>query len=119
MTASNSYDVSYWAPTQQAANDRVTDWPLALCDPKSVDRKRDFELGEIQCGSEITRTHFVYHNPAHRWYYLSNQHVTQAWLRVLWDSNNDLPQSKCLVSCNNSDSRLSGPIPDRYAGNHL
>lgn len=79
-------------------DERVTNWPLAICNPNTVARRRDFERGEIQLGGQIDTTHMAYYNPNHKWHFLSMQSGCQVWYWVLWDSNSELPQSKRLDS---------------------
>jgi hypothetical protein len=38
-------------------------------------------------------THYLYHRPTHKWYYLSNQSTEEALLMKIFDSKQDAPAS--------------------------
>ncbi|KAL3472619.1 hypothetical protein BJX99DRAFT_213377 [Aspergillus californicus] len=79
----------------------VRDWPLALCDPVTVDPKRDILHVDNVCTDRIGEVFNLHHNPGQRWYYLSNQRESEAWVFNGYDSRKDgqygVPH--CAVQC--------------------
>lgn len=81
--------------------DRVTEWPLALCDAASVDEHDLRATDQIKRlkGSAISDNSFVqiesyvaHHSRNHMWYYLKDQAFEEGWLLKLYDSKLDEPQ---------------------------
>lgn len=56
----------------------MTDWPLGLCDPKSIDASLDLEPTDLVFAQSMTETMNLYWRSSHRWYYLSHQLPTEA-----------------------------------------
>jgi hypothetical protein len=49
------------------------DYPLALCDFRSLDPEKDLEPQDIVDRDEVLENVHVYHRPQHKWHYLSGQ----------------------------------------------
>ena len=64
----------------------VTEWPLALCDARSVDKERDLQPSDIVKPDYVGESYVAYHNPAHKWHYLKDQSFEEAWVIKLFDS---------------------------------
>ena len=60
---------SVWKPLKGPLND----WPLTFCDASTVHEEMDLEAADLLYPDLATENFQVYHRPAHRWYYLSNQ----------------------------------------------
>ncbi|KAI0892893.1 hypothetical protein F4806DRAFT_505357 [Annulohypoxylon nitens] len=80
--------INVWRPIERI----VTDWPLALCDGRTI---RDSDL--IECDHirrhYIGSTMYLLDNPEHRWYYMSNQSPEEIMIFKNFDS------SKCVGAC--------------------
>ena len=59
--------INLWRPLRHAA----WDWPLALCDYRSVDAARDLVPTTLVYPDREGETLSVRYNPGHRWKYLS------------------------------------------------
>ncbi|MCJ1387073.1 hypothetical protein MMC17_010202 [Xylographa soralifera] len=51
----------------------VYDWPLAICDPNSVDPARDFDYHDHVYGNVVRENILLHYNADQRWHYLSGQ----------------------------------------------
>jgi hypothetical protein len=80
------------------------DWPLALCDGKSVGRQEgtpnrlvvvdkipgpEAMLGDIPGEETFPAASIFHHNPDHRWWYFSNMHRDEVILLKFHDSDED------------------------------
>jgi hypothetical protein len=74
---------SVWKPLRGP----VRDWPLALCDMRTVDPEADFEPADLVYAQYVVENRQVYHAERQRWYYLSNQQPDEAWVFVQSDSH--------------------------------
>lgn len=79
-------DPSVWRPIRGP----IRDWPLALCDPRSL------ELHDLQPRDTVSRGSFVetfqvHHTLSQRWYYMSNQTPDEAWVFLQADSVGAMP----------------------------
>ncbi|KAI1385932.1 uncharacterized protein F4822DRAFT_432790 [Hypoxylon trugodes] len=63
------------------------DWPLALCDWKSINPIHDLEPSDNVYTHLTAETYNVYHNPSHRWYYISNMEPTETFVFKSFDSD--------------------------------
>ncbi len=55
-------------------NDSPTkDWPLALCDYRSIDADRDLIANDIVYQTGLGEDCFLHYNREHRWWYLADQ----------------------------------------------
>ena len=59
---------SVWKPLRGP----IHDWPLAVCDAESVD-KRDLSPADVVSLEQAIENMVVHYNPKQQWYYLSNQ----------------------------------------------
>ena len=69
----------------------VVDWPLALCDSRSVDH------ADLISTDQVTRKYagevnYVTFNPAQRWHYLSRQMNDEI---IIFKSFDNIPGSSC------------------------
>lgn len=64
---------SAWKPLQGP----LTDWPLAVCDEKTVDLELDYIASDAVTRTGFTENHLIYFNPNQKWYYLSQQKPTE------------------------------------------
>jgi len=62
------------------------DWPLALCDAATVDAQKDLEVADYVTPTTNREHYLVYAREAHRWWYLSRQKTTEAFLFCQHDS---------------------------------
>ena len=76
---------SIWMPLKGP----VRDWPLAVCDPKSVDIARDIEPADLVYPRYIIETCQLYWSSTHRWLYLSDQQPYEALVFVQSESSAD------------------------------
>lgn len=61
--------LSVWRPLT-GPND---DWPLALCDHRSVNDEEDIINGDILHTSRVGENQLLYYNERHQWYYVPGQ----------------------------------------------
>ncbi|KAL1302193.1 hypothetical protein AAFC00_002623 [Neodothiora populina] len=66
----------------------VRDWPLAMCDPRTVVPKEDHEPCDLVYPDYVVENLQLYFRPTHRWVYLSDQQVSEAWVFVQSDTEN-------------------------------
>ncbi len=76
---------SIWMPLKGP----VRDWPLAVCDPKSVDPVRDIEPADLVYPRYIIETCQLYWSPKHKWCYLSDQQPYEALVFIQSESSPD------------------------------
>ncbi|KAH7077341.1 hypothetical protein FB567DRAFT_608417 [Paraphoma chrysanthemicola] len=62
------------------------DWPLALCDARTVDRASDTLGIDIVYPDRFTESEDLYHNSGHRWYYYKEMDADEMILFVQKDS---------------------------------
>ncbi|KAI1422501.1 hypothetical protein F5Y12DRAFT_762382 [Xylaria sp. FL1777] len=65
------------------------DWPLALCDWRSIDACRDLEPSDNVYTHVTAETYNVYHHDSHRWYYVSGMQPTETLVFKSFDSHRD------------------------------
>ncbi|OKL58530.1 hypothetical protein UA08_06367 [Talaromyces atroroseus] len=56
----------------------LNDWPLGLCDARSVDFQNDTMPGDIVFDDFYTENLQVLYNPSYKWYYLPDQNTWEA-----------------------------------------
>ena len=71
----------------------VEEWPLALCDFRSVD-KEDLRASDIVKDDYNGESYVSTYNPKHAWYYLSEQKYHEAWMIKLFDSKPGVADSE-------------------------
>ncbi|ORX98665.1 hypothetical protein BCR34DRAFT_640632 [Clohesyomyces aquaticus] len=76
LTGHRFYTFSVWKPLRGPVND----WPLALCDPRTVNQSEDLVAVDVVTREGCTENVQVYHSSRHSWYYLSDQFDTVATL---------------------------------------
>ena len=76
--------INLWRPIGRPA----WDWPLALCDYRSIDRT-DLVPTTLRYPDREGETLSVRYNPNHKWYYLSNQTPDEVTLIKCYDSELD------------------------------
>jgi hypothetical protein len=59
--------INLWRPISHAAHD----WPLALCDYRSIDYANDLVPSTLRYPDREGETFSVLYNPQHRWKYVS------------------------------------------------
>jgi len=62
------------------------DWPLAVCDWKSVDHTLDLVPSDNVYTHIAAETYNVYHNPDHRWYYMDAMQPNETLVFKSFDS---------------------------------
>ncbi|KAI0055916.1 hypothetical protein BV25DRAFT_1670594 [Artomyces pyxidatus] len=77
--------INLWRPIKHAADD----WPLALCDFRSVDRARDLVPMTLKFPDRIGEAFGVQHNDAHRWKYVRGMTPEEGVLIKCFDSIGD------------------------------
>ncbi|MCJ1470975.1 hypothetical protein MMC07_009623 [Pseudocyphellaria aurata] len=77
--------VNVWRPLKGP----VRDWPLALCDARSVDYERDTMSSDVVFRDRLAENVQIHHNPQQRWYYLPDQLPTEALIFKTVDSKPD------------------------------
>ncbi|CAD6505827.1 BgTH12-01314 [Blumeria graminis f. sp. triticale] len=76
--------INVWKPLRGP----VEEWPLALCDPSSVEKSDYIARDYVEVDSYI-ETYHLYQRPSQKWYYLSNQTEQEAWVFLQSDSKPD------------------------------
>ncbi|KAI1074906.1 hypothetical protein F5B20DRAFT_585740 [Whalleya microplaca] len=76
--------INVWRPLE-----KVRDWPLALCDGRTVDHSDLVECDHIR-RRYIGSTMYLLESPRHRWYYLSNQTPDEVIIFKNFDSSEDV-----------------------------
>lgn len=67
----------------------VTKWPLMVCDWTTYDPKTDVIARDMVYPEDAVETYLAFHNPGHKFYYLSGQREDEAWIMVQTDSTHD------------------------------
>ncbi|XDG08251.1 hypothetical protein ABKA04_007866 [Annulohypoxylon sp. FPYF3050] len=76
--------INVWRPLKGPLND----WPLAICDARTVNYKNDTVPGDIVYTEWATENLQVHHNDKHQWYYLPDQTVDEV---LIFKSAESLP----------------------------
>jgi hypothetical protein len=64
----------------------VRDWPLAVCDVRTVDTSADLQLCDILDPDRVSEEFMLHHNPEQKWYYLEDQTAEEVWVMHQADS---------------------------------
>jgi len=64
----------------------LKDWPLAVCDFRSVDVSRDLIASDNILPHTVGETYNVLHNKQHRWYYFKDQMPNETLIFKSFDS---------------------------------
>ncbi|KAJ0413770.1 hypothetical protein BJY00DRAFT_296317 [Aspergillus carlsbadensis] len=93
---------NFWKPLRGP----VRDWPLALCDPLTVDAERDILHVDNVCADRIGEVFNLHYHSDQQWYYLSHQQESEAWVFSGYDSRREgqygVPH--CAVQCPTDES---------------
>ena len=75
---------SIWKPIRGP----VEDWPLALCDPNSLDVDNDLRVHDVVFDPDesVSEAYQLHYSPSHKWYYVNNQTVEEVWIFLQSDS---------------------------------
>jgi len=71
-----------WCPLDHP----VTDWPLAVCDSRTVDAEEDLESVDTVLPHRVNEIYHLRRNPKHQWYYLSGQRPDEPLIMKIYDS---------------------------------
>ena len=71
-----------WCPL----NHPVTDWPLAVCDCRTVDPEQDLEEVDTVLPHRVNEIYHLRHNSSHKWYYMRKQQPNEALIMKICDS---------------------------------
>lgn len=74
---------SLWKPLKGP----ITQWPLMLCDWQTYEPETDSIARDIVFSHEAIESYMIFHNPGHRFYYISEQKPHEAWIMVQSDSS--------------------------------
>ncbi|KAF4957904.1 hypothetical protein FGADI_2733 [Fusarium gaditjirri] len=91
----------------------LRDFPLALVDFATFDLARDGEPTDLVFPHYVGESLNLYHHPAHRWYYYSDQMRDQVWVFKCHDSRTDVARGRsrrkkcdeCYPICGTCSSR--------------
>ncbi|KAL6691219.1 hypothetical protein J3F84DRAFT_397748 [Trichoderma pleuroticola] len=75
--------INVWKPIKGP----LDDWPLGLCDSRSVNFKNDTISGDIVFDDFVTENLQIFPNPAFRWYYLPDQNTWESLIFKSADSD--------------------------------
>lgn len=64
----------------------MNDWPLALCDIRSVDTENDVISSDVVFDDFVTENLQIFHSPNFQWYYLPDHHPDEALIFKSSDS---------------------------------
>jgi hypothetical protein len=76
-----THNVSLWKPLHGP----LRDWPLAVCDHRSLDPKDLIAIDEVH-KEDILESHGVQYNPSQEWYYLSDMRTDEMLIFKAVDS---------------------------------
>ena len=77
-----AYASSLWKPLKGPLND----WPLGLCDTRSVDFPRDTLASDVVFDGFVTENLQIMHSPKYKWYYLPDHNTWEALIFKSADS---------------------------------
>lgn len=75
-------ELTLWRPLRGP----VQDWPLAICDYRTVDQATDAVPVDQVYPHLLAEGISFYYNPAHRWYFTSDMSPEEAWLIKIMDT---------------------------------
>ena len=82
MSSNSKNNSSLWHPL----NGPNEDWPLALCDLATMNAESDLEVADYVTPTTSREHCMVYARDGHRWWYMSQQKSTEAFLFRQHDS---------------------------------
>ena len=74
---------SLWKSLQGPGND----WPLALCDQRSVNHASDSIVADVVYHNRFTENEKIYHTPQQKWYYIKDLAGDEIIMFLQKDSN--------------------------------
>ncbi|KAL1638134.1 hypothetical protein SLS58_008971 [Diplodia intermedia] len=75
--------ISVWKPLVGP----IRDWPLAMCDPRSMNVDQDLEPCDLVYPDYVVENQQVYFSDAFEWAYLSDQQPNEAWIFLQSDTD--------------------------------
>lgn len=68
----------------------MRDWPLALCDPRTVNPDADLKPCDIYDPDQVSEEYCLHHAPEQKWYYLKDQMPNEVWVMLQSDSDGSI-----------------------------
>ena len=90
---------SLWKPLKGP----VKDWPLALCDPVSINVKSDLEPCDLVYPDYVVENRQLYWSEGQEWWWCRDQMEDEAWIFLQSDTDTKTKPGKCLIG---SDGRV-------------
>lgn len=84
--------VSLWKPLRGP----VKDWPLALCDPRSINVGTDLEPCDLVYPDYVVENRQLYWEENQKWWWYSDQAEDEAWIFLQSDTSNDTKPGKSI-----------------------
>uniref|UniRef100_A0A0B7K4N7 Uncharacterized protein n=1 Tax=Bionectria ochroleuca TaxID=29856 RepID=A0A0B7K4N7_BIOOC len=81
--------INIWRPLVDA----VKEWPLALCDFRSVDLEKDLRATDVITRNYIGESFAVHYSPDHLWYSILDQRYNEGWMIKILDTKPDAAHS--------------------------
>ena len=78
--------LNFWKSLQGPGND----WPLALCDERTLDRASDTVIADVVYHNRYTENEFVYHNAKQEWWYVSDLQDDEIIMFLQKDSESEI-----------------------------
>ena len=101
--------INVWRPLMQP----VFDMPLAVCDAKSIEPS-DFIATDLKYEDRTGEVYSVRHNPAHRWFYISQMRRDEVLLLKCFDSSRD-GRARYTAHTAFKDPRAPADAPSRQS----
>jgi hypothetical protein len=89
---------SVWRPLSES----LRDWPLALCDARSV-QPEDMVESDLIWPGYLGENLFLYFNPHYKFYFLDKQTRDEVWIFKQFDTNECVARSKLCLFDGRSD----------------
>ncbi|TGO43680.1 hypothetical protein BCON_1107g00020 [Botryotinia convoluta] len=70
--------------------DELNDWPLALCDSRSINLEEDLIPSDSVFPETVSETLQVFQNTEHKWYFLDGQKMNEMLLFKIFDSDDSV-----------------------------
>ena len=68
----------------------VRDWPLALCDVRTVNPGADLQACDIIDPDFVSEEYLLHHAPEQKWCYLKDQMPNEVWVMLQTDSDGSI-----------------------------
>lgn len=72
----------------------LQEWPLAVCDSRSVDIEQDFIPSDSVFPHNVAETLQVFYNKAHSWWFLTDQCRDEVLLFKIFDTDETVARCK-------------------------